>query len=91
MMIVPVMGLLAVLSIFAVIFFCIRWLVNKQWYSILAVITVHVLLVYLSGFDWLWWESSKNKVLLVMTLICSMLIFVKLSVFVGNKKKKRTV
>ncbi|SDC69056.1 hypothetical protein SAMN05421663_103363 [Terribacillus halophilus] len=91
MMILPIMGLLAALSVFAAIFFCIRWLVKHQWYSILSVVTAHIILGYSHRFGWLQWEFSKDRLLLLMTLICSMLILVKWSVLIGNKKKKRTV
>ena len=91
MMILPIMGLLAALSMFAAIFFCIRWLVKNQWYSILSVIIAHAILGYLHRVGGLQWELSKSRLLLLMTLICSMLILLKLSVLIGNKKKKRTV
>ncbi|MFB1098367.1 hypothetical protein [Terribacillus sp. JSM ZJ617] len=89
MTIIPIVGLLSILSVFAVIFFCIRWLVRKQWYSILSVLCVHAALSYLHRNDLLEWDL-EGRLLLVMTFICSMLILLKLTAILGDKKKKRT-
>lgn len=89
-MILPIMSLLGILSVFAVIFFSIRWLVRKQWYYILSVLCAHAALGYLHRIDLLQWESLEENLLLVMTLICSVLILFRLFTTLGKKKNKRT-
>ena len=82
LVILPIMSLLGILSVFAVIFFSIRWLVRKQWYYILSVLCAHVALVYFHRIGWLQWESLEGKILLVMTLICSVLILLRLFIII---------
>ncbi|MEC0282993.1 hypothetical protein [Terribacillus saccharophilus] len=89
-MILPIMSLLGILSVFAVIFLSVRWLVKKQWYYILSVLCAHAALVYLHRSGWLQWESLEGNLLLVMTLICSVLIIFRLFAILSDKKKKRT-
>ncbi|PAD37178.1 hypothetical protein [Terribacillus saccharophilus] len=89
-MILPIMSLLGILSVFAVIFFSIRWLVRKQWYYFLSVLCAHVVLDYLHRIGWLQWESLEGNLLLVMTLVCSVLILFRLFTIVAEKKKKCT-
>lgn len=87
--ILSLMSLIGILSVFAVIFFCIRWLVKKQWYYILSVLCAHVALGYLHRIGWFQGETLEEWLLLVMTLICGMLILLRLFIIFGHKKKKR--
>ncbi|WP_411215661.1 hypothetical protein [Terribacillus saccharophilus] len=89
-MILPIVGLLGVLSVFAVIFICIKWLVRKQWYYILFVLCAHTALGNLYRKGWIQWEALGERLLLVMTIVCSVLILIRLLSVLGGKQKKRT-
>ncbi|MFP7494246.1 hypothetical protein SFC66_10700 [Terribacillus saccharophilus] len=86
MAMLPLGALIGALCLFAIIFFCIRWLVQRQWYSVLSVLSAHVFLGYVLHAGWLEAETLGRGLLLTMTLICCMLVLLKSIVIFRSKK-----